>query len=78
MAATLAELDTLLNDLQAKLPQMIEDYPSDEHFWAAFTGAAEAIEDKSNEYTYTHVMQRINAMLAEHRLYIVTGEFEGT
>lgn len=76
MVATIAELDTLLDDLQARLPQMVDDYPADGDFWMAFAGAAEVIEYKTGEHTYGHVMQRINAMLAEHGRYIVTGELE--
>lgn len=76
MTATIAELDTLLDGLQARLPQMLEDHPSDGDFWMAFADAAEVIEYKTDEHTSGHVVQRINAMLAEHGRYIVTGELD--
>lgn len=76
MAAALHELDSLLDQLQAKLPQLVADCPDDGHFWMAFAGEADVIEDKADEHTRRHVMQRINAMLAEHGRYIAGIELE--
>jgi hypothetical protein len=76
MFISIAELDVLLNDLQGRLPQMVEDYPEEGDFWMAFAGAAESIEYKADEHTYEYVMQRIQAMLAEHERYIAIDELE--
>jgi len=76
MAASIAELDALLNDRQARLPQMVEDYPNDADFWVAFAANAEAIEDKADERAYAHVMQRINAMLVGHGRFIAGIDLE--
>lgn len=71
MAASIAELNSLLDDLQARLPQMVADYPSDGDFWSVIIAEVEVIEDKANDVTCGHVMHRINAMLAEHGRYLV-------
>jgi len=74
--ADLDQLDAMLDRLQAKLPQLMLDYPDEADFWMAFAGEAELIEDRSNEHTYEHVMLRINAILSEMRLAFDAPELE--
>jgi len=75
-AASIADLDTLLDELQVRLPQLIADYPDAGDFWVAFAGETEVIEENAGDQA-AHVMQRINAMLAEHGRMIAGIELEG-
>jgi hypothetical protein len=66
---TFDHLTTLLDALEAKLPDLLAAYPADGDFWMAFAGEADAIEDQAGEHVGV-VNQRINAMLAQHGRYI--------
>ena len=69
--ATIAELTTQLDALQAQLPQLIADNPDPGDFWCEFAGQADLIEDQAGEHTAL-VARRIADMLAEHGRYIAT------
>lgn len=66
---SLDQLTTLLDALEAKLPDLLAAYPADGDFWMAFAGEADAIEDRAGEHVGV-VNQRISAMLAQHGRYI--------
>lgn len=67
---TFDHLTTLLDALEAKLPDLLAAYPADGDFWMAFAGEADAIEDQAGEHVDV-VNQRINAMLAQHGRFLV-------
>lgn len=62
MAKTLAELDAMLDALQAGIPAMLEEYPDIDEFTMAFAGEADVIEDAAGEHAL-HVGSRITCML---------------
>jgi len=72
---TFDQLTTLLDALEAKLPDLLTAYPSDGDFWMAFAGEADVIEDQAGEHVGV-VNQRINAMLAQHGRYIAAVEID--
>lgn len=60
------ELDARLDALQRKLPALLNEYPNDEDFWAAFAAEADPIVDGADTpEDSTHVEVRIEEMLAE-------------
>ncbi|MDH5824332.1 hypothetical protein QFW77_15255 [Luteimonas sp. RD2P54] len=60
------ELDARLDDLQRKLPALLDDYADEEDFWAAFGEEADPLVDGAVlPEDATHVEVRIEAMLAE-------------
>jgi hypothetical protein len=71
---TLAELTSLLDDLENRLPQLIEQYPDDADFWMAFAGEADCITDSAGP-EHAYVSGRINCMLSSQGL--IPGENEG-
>ena len=74
--ATLEALTAQLDDLEARLPQLIEDHPDHGDFWMAFAGEADVIEDAAGEHCQT-VGRRIQEMLAQHGRYVSYMELEG-
>ena len=72
---TFDQLTTLLDALEAKLPDLLAAYPADGDFWMAFAGEADAIEDRAGEHV-GFVNRRINAMLARHGRYIAAVEID--
>ena len=62
-----------LDELEARLPQMIKDNPDPGDFWAAFAGQADVIEDQAGEQA-SMVRGRISDMLASQGCAITTGE----
>jgi hypothetical protein len=68
MAATRADLDKLLDVLEAMLPDLMKDNPDDGDFWAAFAGQADVIEDSASADDAAHVRGRINCMLGSKGL----------
>ena len=67
---TFDQLTTLLDALEAKLPDLLAAYPADGDFWMAFAGEADVIEDQAGDHI-EHVDQRISAMLRRHGRYLV-------
>ncbi|MDF9440670.1 hypothetical protein EM864_02750 [Stenotrophomonas acidaminiphila] len=67
---SLDQLTTLLDALEAKLPDLLAAYPADGDFWMAFAGEADAIEDRAGEHVGV-VNQRISAMPAQHGRFLV-------
>lgn len=67
--ATLEALIAQLEDLEARLPQFIEDHPDHGDFWMAFVGEADLIEDAAGDHCQT-VGRRIQEMLAKHSRYV--------
>lgn len=74
--ATLEALTAQLDDLEARLPQIIDENPDHGDFWMAFAGEADVIEDAAGEHG-PFVGRRIQAMLAEHGRYVSYMELEG-
>ena len=66
---TQEQLTKMLDELEARLPHMIAEHPDDADFWPEFAGAADDIEDQAGDHR-PMVIERINAMLAEHGRYI--------
>lgn len=64
------DLADRLDALEARLPQLIEDYPEPSDFWMAFAGEADAIEDSAGRHA-SYVASRLRAMLSVHGRYIV-------
>lgn len=64
MTLSRAELDTMLDRLEARLPDIVRINPDDGDFWAEFAGEADAIEDAAGAEDCEHVARRIDAMLA--------------
>jgi hypothetical protein len=67
---SLDQITSLLDALEAKLPDLLAAYPADGDFWMAFAGEADPIEDQAAEHVGV-VNQRINAMLAQHGRFLV-------
>jgi hypothetical protein len=67
--ATLEALTAQLDELEARLPQLIADHPDHGDFWMAFAGEADAIEDQAGEHCQT-VGTRLAAMLSKHGRYL--------
>ena len=67
---TLPHLNALLDELERKLPSLIEDYPEPGEFWMAFAGEADVIEDQTPLEHCQLVQARIAEMLAKHGRYI--------
>lgn len=67
---TFDQLTTLLDALEAKLPDLLAAYPADGDFWMAFAGEADVIEDQAGDHI-KHVNRRINEMLGRHGCYLV-------
>ncbi len=66
---TLEALTSQLDDLEARLPQIIADHPDHGEFWMAFAGEADVIEDQAGEHCQA-VGKRLEAMLAQHGRYV--------
>ncbi|MEZ0472187.1 hypothetical protein [Luteimonas salinilitoris] len=59
------ELDARLDALERKLPLLLDEYPDEEDFWAAFAEEADEIGDGAvTPEDSTHVEVRIETMLA--------------
>jgi len=72
------DLDTLnrqLDELEAGLPDLIAQCPSDADFWPAFAGQADRIEDHAGDHA-PWVHARIQKMLAKHGRYIASVDIE--
>ena len=64
-----SQLTAMLDDLGARLPQMVEENPDPGDFWPAFAGEADVIEDQAGEHCHM-VAERLEAMWAEHGRYM--------
>lgn len=62
-AKTRADLDKMLDDLQAQVPAMLEQCPDDGDFWAEFAGHAEAVEDAARQEDCEYVTERMHAIV---------------
>ena len=67
MAIIRSELDTILDELEAELPDLRKDAEDDEDFMLAFAALAEAIEDKADSEDLPYVRERIDRMLASRQ-----------
>jgi len=70
--ATIAALDAL----EAKLPQMSEQYPDDGDLLEAFAGEADCIESAAPDADHDYVRGRLDCMLRNAGL--IPGEEEGS
>lgn len=68
MRTNRAELDEMLDSLQASLPEILAANPDAGDFWSEFAGHADAIEDSAAAADCEHIRGRIDAMLASHVL----------
>jgi glutathione S-transferase len=66
MAFQLADLDEMLDALEADLPRMIRENPQVADFCMAFIAEADAIEARADGAELAHVRARIDGMLARH------------
>ncbi|GHD72616.1 hypothetical protein GCM10007164_20470 [Luteimonas padinae] len=73
---TLEALTAQLDELENRMPQLIEDYPDDGGFWMAFAGEADVIEDQAGVHSQM-VGKRLEAMLAEYGRYMSYMELGG-
>jgi len=62
-AKTRADLDKMLDDLQAQVPEMLEQCPDDGDFWAEFAGHADVIDDAARHEDCEHVTKRIDVIV---------------
>lgn len=67
MAKTRAEIDSLLDQLQADLPEIIRTTEADQ-VMEAFAGRAEPIRDVTAPEDVAHLDGRLNAMLEDAEL----------
>ena len=67
MAIIRSELDTILDELEAELPDLRKDAEDDEDFMLAFAALAEAIEDKADPEDLPYVRERIDRMLSSRQ-----------
>lgn len=74
MPTTRAQLDSMLDGLQASLPKLLADNPDVSDFWSEFAGHADVIEDSASAADCTHVHGRIDAMLSAQGLVHVNYE----
>ncbi|UYB51137.1 hypothetical protein OCJ37_14200 [Xanthomonas sp. AM6] len=62
-AKTRADLDKMLDALEAEVPAMLEQCPDDGDFWAEFAGHADVIEDAARQEDCEHVTERMHAIV---------------
>lgn len=62
-AKTRAQLDVMLDALDAELPAMLEQCPDDGDFWSEFAGRADEIEEAARNEDCAYVTQRIDVMI---------------
>ena len=55
-----------LNELEARLPALMRDYPDQADFWPAFAGQADAIADAAGPGDVDWVQERLDDMLRHH------------
>lgn len=67
MPANLNTLNAQLDALETEHPVLIQAHGGSGHFWAAFAGLADVIEDNAGAHQEL-VAQRINAMLTRHAI----------
>ncbi|NZA27798.1 hypothetical protein H0E84_15575 [Luteimonas sp. SJ-92] len=72
---TLSELEARLDDLQNRLPSMIEQHPDPGAFWMAFIAEADPIVEQAGAHAAL-ASRRIQAMLAEHDRYLVDTQLD--
>lgn len=75
MAKTREELTKMLDELEAKLPAMIQEYSDDGDFWSAFAGEADDIQDNAGSDDAAFVSGRIDCILGAQGL--IPSENEG-
>lgn len=66
MDPTRAQLQQLLNDIEAEIPSLLRKYPDEAEFWPEFAGLVDGIADAANPADSEWVDDRIEAMLAFH------------
>lgn len=60
---TRAQLDQMLDALDAQLPEMLEQNPDDGDFWAEFAGHADVIDDAARHEDCDYVTKRLDVMI---------------
>jgi hypothetical protein len=61
-----AQLDAMIDKLDADLPDLIADNIDDEEFWHAFSRRTDAIASVAAPEDHSHVHGRVDQMLVEH------------
>ena len=64
MAKTRDEIDSILDELERELPELLKDADDQDDFWLAFVGLSDAIEDDAAPADLQYVRGRIDRMLA--------------
>lgn len=64
-----------LDELERKLPTLLQDYPDEGDFWAAWAGEADAITEGLPDAKEAYARGRIDCMLKN--LGLIPGENEG-
>jgi hypothetical protein len=67
----------LLDELEARLPHMVEDHPKPSDFWPVFVAAADPIEDAAGSgQDLRYIASRIEGMLARYSMRIASVEID--
>lgn len=71
MATELEELNSRLDQLEARLPSIMAMSEGPSEFWASFMKEAEGIEEEAGAYD-EHVFQRLQTMLRAYGMSIAS------
>ncbi|WP_243041190.1 hypothetical protein [Dyella sedimenti] len=63
-----AEIDRMLDTLDASVPRLLQGKPSPGDFWASFMGMANAIQDCATPDERGWVCDRLDAIQVKHHL----------
>ncbi len=69
------QLVSRLDELEAKLPRILGEFPDDADFWPVFAGEADAILEGLPAEPYAYALGRVDCMLRNQGL--IPGEEEG-
>ena len=68
MAKTHAELDQMLDALDAFIPGLVQNKPNARDFWATFQSLADAIQKHAGPDDHRWICDRLDALQVKHHL----------
>jgi hypothetical protein len=72
-----AQIATLLDQLEAQLPDMVEDNPKPADFWPVFLAAADPIEEVAGSgQDLRYIASRIEGMLGRYGMRLASVEID--
>jgi len=68
MARSRAELELMLDTLDASIPGLVRNKPQAADFWSAFEHLADAVQNKAAPGDHGWVCDHLDAILVKHHL----------